>query len=85
MAAFTAFTQTLTYPPNPLQNLDRTFPNPATGPSAERGRQLFNNGALDAGLLSCNACHSASPGFRSGTNNLIIPGLLLQESQDFKV
>ena len=85
MAAFTAFTQTLSYPPNPLQNLDRTFPNPATGPNAERGRQLFNNSPLDAGLLSCNACHSAFPGFRSGTNNLIIPGLLLQESQDFKV
>ena len=85
MAAFTAFTQTLTYPPNPNQNLDRTFPNPPTGPSAERGRQLFNTGALDGGLLSCNACHSASPGFRSGTSNLIIPGLLLQESQDFKV
>ena len=85
MTAFTAFTQTLTYPPNPNQNLDRTFPNPPTGPSAERGRLLFNTGALDGGLLSCNACHSASPGFRSGTSNLIIPGLLLQESQDFKV
>jgi YVTN family beta-propeller protein len=85
MTAFTAFTQTLTYPPNPLQNLDRTFPNPATGPNAERGRQLFNNSPLDAGLLSCNFCHSTSPGFKSGTNNLIIPGVLLQESQDFKV
>jgi len=85
MAAFTAFTQTLTYPPNPLQNLDRTFPNPPTGPSAERGRQLFNTSRLDGGLLSCNACHSAFPGIRSGTNNLIIPGLLLGESQDFKV
>ncbi len=85
MAAFTAFTQTLTYPPNPLQNLDRTFPNPSTGSSAERGRLLFNTAALDGGLLSCNACHSAFPGIRSGTNNLIIPGLLLQESQDFKV
>jgi DNA-binding beta-propeller fold protein YncE len=85
MSSFSAFIQTLTYPPNPLQNLDRTFPNPSSGASAERGRQLFNTGALDAGLLSCNACHSALPGFRSGTNNLIIPGLLLQESQDFKV
>jgi YVTN family beta-propeller protein len=85
MSAFSSFVQTLTYPPNPNQNFDRTFPNPSSGPSAERGRQLFNNGALDAGLLSCNACHSAFPGFRSGTNNLIIPGLLLQESQDFKV
>jgi YVTN family beta-propeller protein len=85
MSAFTAFVQTLTYPPNPLENLDRTFPNPATGPSAERGRQLFNNGRLDASLLSCNSCHLASPGFLSGTANLIIPGSLLQESQDFKV
>ena len=85
MAAFAAFVQTLTYPPNPLQNLDRTFPDPAAGPSAERGRQLFNTGRLDGGLLSCNVCHSASPGFRSGTDNVIIPGALLQESQDFKV
>jgi YVTN family beta-propeller protein len=85
ISAFTAFVQTLTYPPNPLENLDRTFPNPATGPSAERGRQLFNNGRLDAGALSCNICHLTSPGFLSGTANLIIPGALLQESQDFKV
>ncbi|HKQ09307.1 MAG TPA: hypothetical protein VJ464_29560 [Blastocatellia bacterium] len=85
MAAFAAFAQTLTYPPNPLQNLDRSYPNPPSGPSAERGRQMFNNNLLDAAALQCNACHNANPGFRSGTNNLIIPGLLLQESQDFKV
>lgn len=84
MSAFKAFTQTLTYPPNPLQNLDRTFPNPPTGPSAERGRQLFGNSRLDASVLTCNDCHLAFA-FRSGTNNLVIPGLLLQESQDFKV
>jgi cytochrome c peroxidase len=85
MAAFTAFLQTLTYPPNPLQNLDRTLPNPPSGPSAERGRQLFDNVPLDAAALPCNVCHTANPGFRSGTNNVIIPRVLLQESQDFKV
>ncbi|HEY3138939.1 MAG TPA: hypothetical protein VGL29_23160 [Blastocatellia bacterium] len=85
MASFSAFLQTLTWPPNPNQNPDRSFPNPSTGPSAERGRQLFNNGLLDAGLVSCNACHSTFPGFLSGTSNLIIPAVLLQESQDFKV
>jgi YVTN family beta-propeller protein len=85
MTAFTAFVQTLSYPPNPLQNLDRTFADPPAGPSAERGRQLFNNSPLDGGLVTCNACHNSSTGFRSGTNNRIIPGLLLQESQDFKV
>ena len=85
MAAFSAFIQTLTFPPNPLQNLDRTFPNPATGPSAERGRQFFISSPSDGGLVTCNACHSAFPGFRSGTLNLIVPGMLLQESQDFKI
>jgi YVTN family beta-propeller protein len=85
MAAFKAFVQTLTYPPNPRENFDRTSPNPPTGPNAERGRQLFNTGRLDADAVSCNFCHSASPGFLSGTSNLIIPGALLQESQDFKV
>jgi hypothetical protein len=85
MSAFSAFIRTLTFPPNPLQNLDRTFPNPATGPSAERGRQFFISSPSDGGILTCNACHSSFPGFRSGTLNLIVPGLLLQESQDFKI
>jgi YVTN family beta-propeller protein len=85
MAAFSNFIGTLAYPPNPNQNLDRTFPNPASGPSAERGRVLFTTGALDGGVLSCNQCHSAFPNFGPGTNRLVIPGALLRESQDFKV
>jgi YVTN family beta-propeller protein len=85
MASFEAFARTLTYPPNPLQNLDRTYPDPPSGPSAARGQELFTNSRLDAALLTCNQCHTAVPGFRSGTNGIIIPGLLLGESQDFKV
>jgi cytochrome c peroxidase len=85
LLAFNAFVRTLTYPPNPLQNLDRTYPNPPTGPSAERGKGIFINARTDAALVSCNTCHTAEPGFQAGTNRLIIPGILLQESQDFKV
>ncbi|HKG21402.1 MAG TPA: hypothetical protein VKC34_05850, partial [Blastocatellia bacterium] len=85
MASFEAFVRTLAYPPNPLQNLDRTYPDPPAGPSAARGRDLFANSRLDASLLTCNQCHTAEPGFRSGTNRVIIPGPLLRESQDFKV
>jgi YVTN family beta-propeller protein len=85
MSAFEAFVRTLTYAPNPFQNLDRTYPNPLTGPSASRGEQLFNTALLDARILSCNQCHTASPGFKLGTNSLIIPGVALQETQDFKV
>ncbi|MDQ3819986.1 MAG: hypothetical protein M3362_20245, partial [Acidobacteriota bacterium] len=85
MSAFQSFIQTLTYPPNPLENPDRTLPNPVTGPNPARGRQLFNNALLDASALTCNQCHSSSPGFKSGTAQVIIPAALLQEPQDFKV
>lgn len=83
MTDFRTFIQSLTYPPNPNQNLDRTLPDPSTGPSAARGSQLFNTIAFDAGVFTCNQCHAANPGF--GTNGALIPGVALQESQDFKV
>jgi len=87
MADFGAFIQSLSYPPNPNQNLDRTLPNPATGPSAARGAQLFSDplNRFDANLFTCNQCHTATPGLGSGTNGALIPGFALQESQDFKV
>ncbi|HEX8070169.1 MAG TPA: Calx-beta domain-containing protein [Pyrinomonadaceae bacterium] len=84
MADFTAFVRTLAYPPNPNENLDRTLPNPATGPNAVRGQQLFNAAPLDAGALTCNACHAAQ-NFGTGTSRVIIPAQALQESQAFKV
>ncbi len=85
MADFRAFVQSLTYPPNPNQNLDRTLPNPATGPNATRGAQLFNTVPFDAGIFTCNQCHTANPGLGTGTNGALIPAFALQESQDFKV
>lgn len=85
MADFSAFILSLTYPPNPNQNLDRSLPNPATGPSAARGAGLFNTIPFDAGAFTCNQCHTATPAFGTGTNGALIPGIALQESQDFKV
>jgi YVTN family beta-propeller protein len=85
LAAFTALVRTLTYPPNPNQNLDRTLPNPATGPSAVRGQQLFQTGRFDGGAITCGQCHTALPGFPTGTSRAIIPAIALAESQDFKV
>jgi hypothetical protein len=84
MADFQAFIQTLSYPPNPLENPDRTYPNPTAGPSAARGQTLFTTARLDANVLTCDNCHTSS-GFGTGTNKIIIPGTLLQEPQDFKV
>lgn len=73
MAKFKTFTASLQYPPNPIENLDRTYPV-----DAERGRQLFNVPKLDAGLLRCIDCHeTGSSGFGPGTNQLIAPNFLL--------
>ncbi|MFN0149865.1 MAG: FlgD immunoglobulin-like domain containing protein [bacterium] len=90
MQAFTDFIMTVVYPPNPNQNLDRTYPNPAAPtPSAERGRFEFTTEPHDASLR-CQDCHQSAPTdepFRvaPGTNSLLIPGPALQESQAFKV
>jgi YVTN family beta-propeller protein len=83
MAQFTEFVRSLTYPPNPNQNLDRTLPNPATGPNPTRGDQVYRTVASDQGFLTCAQCHTAPPG--NGSNNLIIPAAALQETQAFKV
>ncbi len=85
LSDFQAFISSLTYPSNPNQNLDRTLPNPASGPNATRGQQLFNNVGFDGGVITCNQCHTASPGFLSGTSGFIIPAQALAESQNFKV
>lgn len=80
MRQYSDFIMTLVYPPNPNQNLDRTWPNPpAPTPSPTRGKVEFDTKPHDAG--TCANCHA----FPTGTNRLIIPGQLLQESQAFKV
>ena len=81
MAAFSAFLAPLMYPPNPNQNLDRTFPDaPAGQPSAERGRQFFVTNAVD-GPLTCTGCHALP----TGTNGQVIDKFALQAAQDMKV
>jgi YVTN family beta-propeller protein len=83
MSAFTAFVQTLTYPPNPIENLDRTLPNPASGPNATRGQQLFTTTPFDKVAINCNVCHNTF-NFGNGTSRIIIPAVEIGESQDFK-
>ncbi|HEX5707588.1 MAG TPA: DUF4214 domain-containing protein [Pyrinomonadaceae bacterium] len=83
MTAFTNFVRTLAFPPNPNQNLDRTFPNPSTGTSAERGATLFRNGPTLTGLV-CNSCHRSFPGFLPGNDVIVRSGGILGEPQQFK-
>jgi YVTN family beta-propeller protein len=82
MAAFTAFVMPLVYPPNPNQNLDRTYPAAPVGqPSAARGQTFFMNTVVDGGALKCVDCHALP----AGTNGQVIDHQALQESQDMKV
>lgn len=75
-----AFLFSLSYPPNPLRNLDGSLPNPGSGPNPAHGEQLFLTGRL-VGSVNCVDCHSLP----AGRNNLIIPAQLLQEDQDMVV
>jgi YVTN family beta-propeller protein len=96
MSAFSTFVETLTYPPNPNENLDRTFPTPPDEgmPDANLGSSRFQNfrGVFGEIILgpanNCNACHTASPQipnrFGIGTARLVFSGTILSEPQAFK-
>jgi YVTN family beta-propeller protein len=88
LSDFTAFVQSLTYPPNPNENLDRTL-----SAQAQRGFNAFNTQRVDLGALTCNNCHTLFPFSNAGgafvtgtgTSRAIIPAILLGETQDFKI
>ena len=81
MVAMSQFVLPLAYPPNPNENLDRTFRDaPAGTPSAERGRVFFANTPVDGGR-TCSFCHNLP----NGTNGQLIDKFALQEAQDMKV
>ena len=83
MSQFKAFIASLIYPPNPRQNLDRSYPDPATGSSAVRGERVFREVITHQKTLACGQCHTLPPG--NGTNRDIIPSRTRQEAQAFKV
>jgi YVTN family beta-propeller protein len=68
MAAFTKFINTLTFMPNPNQNLDRTLPTSFIGGDPVAGRNSFMNDKFLLGL-SCGSCHKSDPG--PGTSRFI--------------
>ncbi|HYQ89423.1 MAG TPA: hypothetical protein VEU09_07325, partial [Candidatus Binatia bacterium] len=75
MQKYNDFIMTMAYPPNPNQRLDRGF-----AALADSGRVEFESRPHDGGQ-PCALCHTLP----TGTDRIIIPGTLLQESQDFKV
>ncbi|HZV34547.1 MAG TPA: beta-propeller fold lactonase family protein [Verrucomicrobiae bacterium] len=78
--AYLDFINTIVFEPNPNQNLDRTLPTTFAEANPSAGRNAFINTNYNAGL-QCNSCHALP----NGTARFILPGSVLQESQDFKV
>jgi YVTN family beta-propeller protein len=75
MQKYNDFIMTVAYPPNPNQRLNRGL-----SALADSGRVEFESRPHDGGQ-PCAFCHALP----NGTDRIIIPGTLLQESQDFKV
>ncbi len=82
MNAYRAFINTLSFPPNPNEQLDRTLPATFAGGNPAAGRNTFLNEQYVQGL-NCNNCHALNPG--PGTDKTITPAAALNESQSFKV
>ncbi len=83
MGQFKAFVASLVYPPNPRQNLDRTYADPAAGPSAVRGEHVFREVITHRKTFACARCHTPPPG--NGSDLDIIPAGTREEAQAFKV
>jgi hypothetical protein len=60
MTAFTNFVNTVTWLPNPYQNLNRTYPTSLEGGNAQKGQTEFINTPVDALGNTCNTCHTAT-------------------------
>jgi YVTN family beta-propeller protein len=82
MNAYRDFINTLSFPPNPNEQLDRTLPATFAGGNPSAGRNTFLNEQYTQGL-SCNNCHVINPG--PGSDKTITPAQALMESQSFKV
>lgn len=56
MSAFADFILQVTYPPNPVRNLDNGFT-----PDQAAGRDIFFNRIIEVGALACEGCHRTDP------------------------
>ena len=75
MTAFTNFTNTITYMPNPYQNLDRSYPISLAGGDAIAGEADFLTQVVNVQGQTCNSCHTAS-NFGSNLKINIIGGAI---------
>ena len=84
MNDYAAFGNSMTYPPNPNQQLDRSYRSAPAGNNEAAGLVAFNQNIAGSILptgTSCNTCHTLP----RGTNGFVITATVLQEPQQMKV
>jgi YVTN family beta-propeller protein len=57
MTAYTNFTNTIAYMPNPYENLDRSYPTSLNGGNAVLGEVGFVTTTVNPEKQTCNSCH----------------------------
>ncbi len=82
MAAFKAFIEHTTFPPNPYREIDGSLRTSLfNGGNPANGSNVFDTALSDGGALTCVQCH-ARP---TGTNQQLTSANALQETQSLKV
>ena len=81
---YAAFATSITMPPNPNQQLDRTYRTAPTGNNEAAGFTAFQAPVATLPLIgaaSCTTCHALP----TGSNRRIVSGTILNEPQQMKV
>jgi YVTN family beta-propeller protein len=84
MNSYAAFAMAISYPPNPNQQLDRSYRTTPAGNNEAAGLAAFNQSIATVpipGGASCNTCHSLP----RGTNGFVVNANILQSPQQLKV
>jgi hypothetical protein len=81
MTAFQNFIFTVMFQPNPNLNLDGSLPTSLAGGNPQTGFNIFKTQAFALGIVTCNLCHLYA---NAGTDQFIIPAVLLEQPQPFK-
>jgi hypothetical protein len=78
MQAFADFALRITYPPNPIRNLDNSLT-----PRQQKGHDFFFNDIADVSLNQCNGCHvvDAKRGLFGSDGRMTVEG----ETEEFKI
>jgi YVTN family beta-propeller protein len=84
IASYAAFGTSIVFPPNPNQQLDRTYSTTPASANAQEGFVTFTTTSASVGFplpVTCSSCHTLP----AGSNNMVVTSAILQEPQQMNV